>query len=635
MSQVNSVARQDSGSEVESYLLNKSAKKKDWHSVNSICEQNSDILNESEISMWIRSKFMLTDFIGCYELCESIIPKKRGLLKEKCRFKLRSAVKLGDRDLISESIEYYRKIFPDNIDYKIEEIKILYVDGDYAECIDISNQILEKEPTNIIARKYNARAQTKLDINISEVGKSWESLLHIDPSNLEAINNIARVNIKLGQLDEASDQIDKLLQLSPSYVPGLSTLAQLKQASLKTGFQSEVISKSNYRTLYSERKYTEMIESLGGINASSEWSEDEATFVFRALTRLARFNESVNLFTKNKDMFDRFPRILVEVANSAYEINDDDTRNFILTKLLDMGKKDINTAKLFLQYLINSEIDENQISPVIGELMDIHGNNSLEFIISLILQSKRFEFFSSLDVFEGGATSLLDPIHGSLRNIIGDSGLKSIISENPDTFVQALESDNSRYSPSQATFVKSCIDLELPYLVSEIAENYPEIIKVAKLRLSELSQDEIMKYCENIKGHSLDFSELKLDPDSIVLCSNSSDSENNLSLKNIAISKISIAEDSTNLTGINKIFRGKKIHESISKIILDPRIVLGRFFYLLEDLKTADKMAISWIASNLFSQSPKEIWYDFTLPHGKIAATILGFPEEKIKLIDF
>ena len=48
--------------------------------------------------------------------------------------------------------------------------------------------ILEKkEPTNIIARKYNARAQTKLDINLSEVEKSWESLLQIDPSNLEAI----------------------------------------------------------------------------------------------------------------------------------------------------------------------------------------------------------------------------------------------------------------------------------------------------------------------------------------------------------------------------------------------------------------------------------------------------------------
>ena len=104
----------ETSKEVESYLLNKSAKKGDWNKVNEICEENKHFLSEQDMGLWIRSKFMIKDYQGCYDLCLKIIPKKRSLLKEKCRFMLRSSIKLANRDIIEKSINYYEKIFPDN-----------------------------------------------------------------------------------------------------------------------------------------------------------------------------------------------------------------------------------------------------------------------------------------------------------------------------------------------------------------------------------------------------------------------------------------------------------------------------------------------------------------------------------------
>ena len=622
------MARSESNNEVESYLLNKSAKKGDWKKVNSICEENMEFLSEQEIGVWIRSKFMIKDFQGCYDLCLNLIPKKRSLLKEKCRFMLRSSVKLGNRDYIEKSINYYGKVFPDNIDYKLEKIKILYSENNFEECITISEIVLDSEPSNLIALKFYARSKTKIKSNNEEIRRSWESLIDLDPSNLEAINNLARVLISQENLQEASEQIDKLFQLSPNYVPGMATLSKLKQASKRIGFESEIITKDNYRTLYSERKYSEVIEKLGGMEEVSRWSEDEATFVFRSLSRLERFEDSVDLYGKNEKQFSKYPRILVEVANSSHEINNEKIQNSILSILNGYSKSEIITAKLFLQYIISSKKDGYYFASTFEELFEIHGNSILEFAIQLILKEKRYEIFAFSEIFEG-ATSLLDPIHGTLRDKIGDSGVNAIFSQNQDNYLQALLSDKSRFTPSQTSFMNSCLNLDLPYLVSEISELNPEILESHDFSLSEITEEDLENYCDLVRNHALDFSEVEFDSNSIILCSNLEDSENHLIPRKKNLSKISVFFNSNSKLGrIEKIGEIKNTIES--EISSDPRLILGRFFFLLDGLKTIDKMAISWISSTIFSTQNSEIWYDSSLPHGKIAATILGFPNERI-----
>lgn len=621
----------ETSKEVESYLLNKSAKKGDWNKVNEICEENKHFLSEQDMGLWIRSKFMIKDYQGCYDLCLKIIPKKRSLLKEKCRFMLRSSIKLANRDIIEKSINYYEKIFPDNIDYKLEKIKILYSENNLEDCLSISETVLDSEPSNIIALKFNARSKTKISTNKEDIRMAWQSLIDIDPSNLEAINNLARVFISEENLREASEQLDKLFQLSPNYVPGMATLSKLKQASNKLGFESEIISQDNYRTLYSERKYLEVIEILGGIKAVERWSEDEATFVFRSLSRLERFEDSVILYNENEKQFSKFPRILVEVSNSSNEINDGKTKNSVLSILNQHSKSDITTAKLFLQSIISSREEPNYFASIFEELFEIYGNPIMEFAISLILKERKYEIFSLSKIFEG-ATSLLDPIHGTLRNKIGDAGVNTIFSQNQDNYIQALLSDESRFTPSQTSFMNSCLELDLPYLVSEISEVNPEIIESPDFQLSEISDEDLESYCDLVRSHALDFSEIELDPDSIILCSNSEDSERYLVSQKKNLSKISIFSNQYKKTGIIKEI-GPKETQIESEISSDPRLILGRFFFLLDGLRTVDKMAISWISSTIFSSQNSEIWFDSSLPHGKIAATLLGFPEDRILLI--
>ena len=380
------MAYSESNNEVVSYLLNKSAKAGDWQKVNQISEENSTILSEQELGLWIRSKFMLGDYDGCHELCQKIVPKQRSLLKEKCRFMLRSSVKLSNKKMITNSIEYYEKIFPDNIDYKLEKIKLLYSDNNHDECISVSEQVLKSDLENQIALKYIARSLTKQNSNEERIQDAWNSIIALDPSNLEAINNLARVMISKQKLIEASELIDKLFQLNPNYVPGLASLAKLKQISKKVGFDNEITSKDNYRTLYSERKYVETIEKLGGITNSFQWTDDESIFVFRSLSRLERYEDSVNLFKENQDKYHNIQQILVEVASSAKEINDEQTKNSILSKLHKHSQSDITSAKFFLQYLLSSNQDNNYFIQVFENFYDLYGDIILEYTISLILK---------------------------------------------------------------------------------------------------------------------------------------------------------------------------------------------------------------------------------------------------------
>ena len=147
--------------------------------------------------------------------------------------------------------------------------------------------------------------------------------------------------------------------------------------------------------------------------------------------------------------------------------------------------------------------------------------------------------------------------------------------------------------------------------------------------ISEIPKTEMENYCDLIRKHSLVFDDNQVDKNSIILCSNLDNYQHFLGSKKEKASRISIISNEKNIIGrIERYSNNGRFTES--EISSDPRIILGRFFSLLEGLKTIDKMVISWISSTIFSSKNSEVWYDNSLPHAKIAAVILGFPDEHI-----
>ena len=165
-------------------------------------------------------------------------------------------------------------------------VRSRYMIGDFEGCIEICSRILETNEKNIIALKFIARSRTKLRQNSTEIRNSWNNLLVEDNSNIEAMTNIARILVIEGSLEEASKLISDILELNPNYQPALTTLAKLNR--LGTEGASPPIEDSDYRQIYTEKRYLDVLENLNYPDRLGKWSEDEATFAFRSLSRLGK-----------------------------------------------------------------------------------------------------------------------------------------------------------------------------------------------------------------------------------------------------------------------------------------------------------------------------------------------------------
>jgi hypothetical protein len=65
----------------------------------------------------------------------------------------------------------------------------------------------------------------------------------------------------------------------------------------------------------------------------------------------------------------------------------------------------------------------------------------------------------------------------------------------------------------------------------------------------------------------------------------------------------------------------------------DPRKNLGRFHAFTKEFGARQSMVLSSILRIVSERYPGEVWFDDSLPLTKIAATILGYPSNRIKHI--
>jgi len=235
------VAIDEDWDQVHQFMLKNSLRKKDWSSIDKICRENQNSLSNKNLIYWIRAKFSLRDFSECYRICsenEGIIDPS--ISREIFRFRLKSAHRLKDLSLLDATISKCSSIFPDYIEHKKHKIFVDYENQDFSACVKICNEILSEEPDNLNALRYRARATTKSNSENAEILSVWKSLLERNSNDLEAMNNIARILISSTNLSEARKLVDTSLNLNPSHLPTITTMAMLIETAREKG-EEEIV----------------------------------------------------------------------------------------------------------------------------------------------------------------------------------------------------------------------------------------------------------------------------------------------------------------------------------------------------------------------------------------------------------
>ena len=122
------------------------------------------------------------------------------------------------------------------------------------------------------------------------------------------MTNIARTLVNEGSLEEASKLISDILELNPNYQPALTTLTKLNRLGSEGTLPPN--EHSDYRQIYKEKRYFDVLENLNYPDRLGKWSEDEATFAFRSLSKLG----------KNQDLLSSYHRLDTADPNSLREL---------------------------------------------------------------------------------------------------------------------------------------------------------------------------------------------------------------------------------------------------------------------------------------------------------------------------
>jgi len=191
--------------------------------------------------------------------------------------------------------------------------------------------------------------------------------------------------------------------------------------------------------------------------------------------------------------------------------------------------------------------------------------------------------------------------------------------------------DDSRDSASIEAFFQSCDELDLPYLIPNAYESTNHSFPNNHLELSILSSADLERYCNLVREHSFDIELIGRRTKSIVFCSKSLN-QDFLHVKGMA--SILYISESEPPKGFETIIQdGVSVSTVESPILVDPRETMGRFFHLLHEMRAIDKLVISWIASVIFNDPPEVVFYDESLSHGRIAATMLGYEGESLRVL--
>ena len=145
---------------------------------------------------------------------------------------------------------------------------------------------------------------------------------------------------------------------------------------------------------------------------------------------------------------------------------------------------------------------------------------------------------------------------------------------------------------------------------------------------------EIDEICQKISPQAYTFDPVSAQQKFAIYCSKTPlPQEISGSIERIIILKINLSESGV---AIKMEELSESGNEIVSEYIVkrDPRINMGRFHEITKHLGLSRIMIISSILEIISEHYPSEFWYDENLMVSKIAAKILGYPDDRIRFIE-
>ena len=612
--------------QVRRWELEKSYKSANWRNVIDLCDNLGTDLSNVELSYKIRSLYMVKDYHKCFAICNNGQENDKSLLFNICRFQLRSAIALDDKEKITKSLIYFYEKFPSNIEPKMVEMKIDYSLKKYSNSLFLSNEILYIEPDNYIATLFKARNLTKYSMDYEEIKISWENVLSLSNNNVEAMNQLARIAIKQSNFKLSSDLISKILLINPQYQPALNSKDKLLTLQSDKNFINQPLIEDSYRSLYSKSKYSELINNLGGLDNYNNWKLDESTFALRSLNKLKDYQNTINIYLKL--MHEPHGPLLNEVIIASEKLHQYSLFEETLTLLANTSRHEVDAMKYYLRHLIYSNMDNSHIANEIRDLLSIHGDSLLVRIIKYVLKSGKYQIIGDIGIGTD-YLSILDPIQGSLKNTLSETDYADIWSELDHKVVHAISSNKTSKISYPESFYRYFIKNNTYYPLFR-AEDIQDYLINTNSEMKKFSMDEINLICESIKHLSYVMDDNSIDMQLSHLFSATKDEITPVSSnKNIMRFNIDICDNY--LFGEKFLINGE-IQNSLNKekIFTDPRLNLGRFFSILKNLDSNTLLSLSWLMQCINDSLPGKLLIHSSLPIAKIAAIMMGYSEDKI-----
>ena len=229
----------------------------------------------------------------------------------------------------SDARDWLSKVFDKkSVDYKELNGRIAMVEGDYKNCIQIYQQLLDENPFSCEYWDNLASAQMQTEQYYDAIA-SCDYSLAISPDNQIALRNKAKALYTTGDYENAIATYDALAKITPDdAIPHLSAGAAL-------------MNMGDYSSTVMQLKDAERINSK---NEDSPLNADITRELVIALSRLKKTDEALAYSEKYKEHSNNIPETNVLKGHVYLEAGDLDTAIAFFAKAVNDPMADSNTT---------------------------------------------------------------------------------------------------------------------------------------------------------------------------------------------------------------------------------------------------------------------------------------------------
>ncbi len=258
-----------------------------------------------------------------------------------------------------------------------------------------------------------AQALESAEPDLNGIGEELASIVGKEPTNPEARYLNGEVLLRMGREDEAIENLEKCLDLSPAYTGKVrDKLEKLLPISIKPWLISRVLGEISWMQQMREDAYRYLnnaqkgpLKSIAGLNETvkklreSSAPDNRLTSIHaRGLSLEGRYGESVaeldRLYDADRGAVSRIMEVLIELLGAAPSQFD---ANRLLARIwVDSGDK-ASSLEPVLRMIASPDAEPALIDGVAGGYLDIHGNDPRFLVPYAGLKARAGDFVASLE----------------------------------------------------------------------------------------------------------------------------------------------------------------------------------------------------------------------------------------------